>query len=84
MNLPELRHHRSSTLIDLCLTINTPSHVVNAGVLSVSISDHSLIYVVRKAHYVQGVPRMVHIRSMKQFNSEYYLRDLELKNWHNI
>ena len=21
---------------------------------------------------------------MKQFNSEYYLRDLEQKNWHNI
>ena len=27
---------------------------------------------------------MVHIRSMKQFNRGYYLRDLEQKNWHNI
>ena len=56
MNLPELRHYLYSTLlIDLCHT-NTSCHVVNSGVLSVSISDHSLIYVVRKAHYVQGVP----------------------------
>ena len=73
----------SRTLIDLCL-INTPSHVVDAGVLSLSISDHSLIYAIRKAHYVQGVPKTVHIRSMKQFNREHYLRDLEQKNWHNV
>ncbi len=79
--------HRSRNLvdpairpwIDLCL-INTPSHVVDAGVLPLSISDHSLIYAIRKAHYAQGV----HIRSMKQFNREHYLRDLEQKNWHNV
>ena len=73
----------SRTLIDLCLT-NTPTHVVDAGVVSLSISDHSLIYAIRKAHYVQGAPRMVHIRSMKQFDREHYLRDLEQKNWHNV
>ena len=46
--------------------------------------DTRLIYAIRKAHYVQGVPRMVHIRSMKQFNREHYLRDLEQQNWHNV
>ena len=61
----------SSTLIDLCLT-NTPSHVVNAEVLSLSLSDNSLIYVIRKAHHIKKVPRTVHIRSIKQFNREYY------------
>jgi hypothetical protein len=73
----------SRTLIDLCL-INTPSHVVDAGVVYLSISDHSLIYAIRKARYIQGVPKTVHIRSMKQFNREHYLRDLEQKNWHNV
>ena len=83
INEPTRITSSSRTLIDLCL-INTPSHVVDAGVLSLSISDHSLIYAIRKAHYVQGVPKTVHIRSMKQFNRKHYLRDLEQKNWHNV
>ena len=83
INEPTRITSSSRTLIDLCL-INTPSHVGDAGVLSLSISDHSLIYAIRKVHYVQGVPKTVHIRSMKQFNREHYLRDLEQKNSHNV
>ncbi len=64
INEPTRITSSSRTLIDLCL-INTPSHVVDAGVLFLSISDHSLIYAIRKAQYVQGVPKTVHIRSMK-------------------
>jgi hypothetical protein len=41
------------TLIDLCLT-NTPSNIVKSGVIHVSISDHSLIYMTRKANYIRG------------------------------
>ncbi len=78
INEPTRITSSSRTLIDLCL-INTPSHVVDAGILSLSISDHSLIYAIRKAHYAQGVSKTVHIRSMKQFNREHYLRDLEQK-----
>ena len=78
INEPTRITSSSRTLINLYL-INSPSHVVDAGVLSLSISDHSLIYAIRKAHYVQGVPKTVHIRSMKQFNREHYLRDLEQK-----
>ncbi len=83
INEPTRIMSSSRTLIDLCL-INTPSHVVHAGVLSLPISNHSLIYAIGKAHYVQGVPKTVDIKSMKQFNREHYLRDLEQKNWHNV
>jgi hypothetical protein len=46
----------SSTLIDLGLT-NTPTNIVKSGVIHVSISDHSLIYMIRKAIYIRGGPR---------------------------
>ena len=41
----------SSNLIDLCLT-NTTCHIVKSGVINLSISDHSLLYMIRKAHYI--------------------------------
>ena len=40
----------SSTMIDLCLT-NTLSTVVDSRVIHLSFSDHSMVYIVRKAHY---------------------------------
>ena len=73
----------TSTLIDLCLT-NTPSNVAKSGVIHLSISDRSLVYMIRKAHYVREGTRTVEIRSLKNFNRESFLRDLEQKQWDNI
>jgi hypothetical protein len=73
----------TSTLTDLCLT-NTPSNVAKSGVIHLSISDHSLVYMIRKAHYVREGTRTVEIRSLKNFNRESFLRDLEQKQWDNI
>ena len=63
-------------LVHLCLT-NTPSNVAKSGVIHLSISDHSLVYMIRKAHYVREGTRTVEIRSLKNFNRESFLRDLE-------
>ena len=49
---------KSSTMIDLCLT-NTLSTVVDSGVIHLSISDHWMVYIVRKAHYFQTGIRVV-------------------------
>ena len=40
----------SRTLIDLCIT-NSPDKVKASGVLSIGISDHSLVYLIRKTSY---------------------------------
>ena len=40
----------SQTLIDLCIT-NSPLSIVKSGVVQLSISDHSLVYVTRKVTY---------------------------------
>ena len=74
---------KSSTLIDLCIT-NSPANVVNSGVLHLSISDHSLIYLVRKAQYKRNGSRIVEVRSLKNFSRENFLRDLELKQCGNV
>ena len=55
-----------------------------SGVLHLSISDHSLVYMVRKAHYKRNGVRTVEVRSLKNFNRENFLRDLELKQWNNV
>jgi hypothetical protein len=59
----------SSTLIliDLCLT-NMPTNTFKSGVLDLSISDHSLIYTIRKAHYTHQGPRIINTRSMRNLN----------------
>ena len=40
----------SQTLIDLCIT-NSPLNIVKTGVVQLSISDHALVYMTRKARY---------------------------------
>ena len=63
----------SSSLTDLCLT-NSLTTVVDSGVTHLSISDHSLIiYVVRKAHYVQTDAKIIQASTMRNFNSENFL-----------
>ena len=65
----------SSTLIDRCLT-NSLTTVVDYAVLHLSISDHSLTYVVREAPYTQTETKTIEVRSMKYFNSENFLNDV--------
>ena len=73
----------SSTLIDLCVT-NTPTKIVNSGVLHLGISDHSLIYMTYKAKSERSGKRIIEIRSMKKFRKEQYLSDLKQQNWADI
>ena len=70
-------------MIDLCLT-NTLSTVVDSGVIHLSISDHSMVYIVRKAHYVQTGIRVVESRSMKKFNRDSFINDLRQQPWGNV
>ena len=47
INEPTRITDKSSTLLDLCI-INSLTNVLNSSVLHLSISDHSLVYMVRK------------------------------------
>lgn len=48
----------SNTLIDLCIT-NSPEKVTKSGVIHLGISDHSLIFLTRKAHQDRNGPRTI-------------------------
>ena len=66
----------SKTLIDLCFT-NYPDKARVSGTHSLGISDHSLIYLIRKSNcHVAGTNFPVSMRQFKNFNDEEFLNDL--------
>ena len=74
----------SQTLIDLCIT-NNLDKVKASGVLSLGISDHSLVYLIRKCTYHKApVNAFVEKRNFKNFNERAYLNDLNNLNWEEI
>ena len=48
----------SQTLIDLCIT-NYPEKISTFGVLPLGISDHSLVYIVRKSTYPKTTAKTI-------------------------
>ena len=51
-----------------------------SGVLSLSISDHNLIFAIRKTGIPRRSPRYVETRNFKKFNANAFLSDM--KNSH--
>ena len=83
INEPTRITKTSSSLIDLCLT-NSASTVVDSGVLHLSIRDHSLIYRVRRAHYVWSGTRTIKVRTLKNFSREEFVQDFNQQPWANV
>jgi len=72
------------SLIDLCVTV-TPDKIVRSGVMPLGISVHSLVYLIRKTHYtIPGCVKIISTRSVKNFNEEECLTDVELIQWDAI
>ena len=55
----------SSTLIDVCYT-NNPDKITRSGVYHLGISDHSLVFMTRKAKYEPMPSRTVQFRNWKK------------------
>ena len=74
----------SQFLLDICVT-NTPDKISVSGVQSHGISDHSLVYLVRKTTW-QGktVNSFVYKRQLKHFNESKFLNDLTTIDWNNV
>ena len=69
----------SSTLIDLILA--NSSCVSKAGVFHLGISDHSLIYVIRKFQRPKSEPKYIKVRSFKNFEEGLFLAELRNSDW---
>ena len=66
----------SATIMDHFIT-NKPEKISNSGVIHTGISDHSLIFAIRKVNIAQkDKENIAEIRNMKNFNKYQFLQDL--------
>ena len=73
----------SASTIDLILS-NTPENIVSSGVSHVGISDHSLIYAVRKFVFPKSKSIMREVRDFKHFSDRDFYNDLSQVPWEII
>jgi len=73
----------TKTLIDLCVT-NATDHTYRSGVIHTGISDHSMVYMVRKQSTEKTCPRTCQVRNFKHFSEEKFLKDIIGMQWSNI
>ena len=73
----------SATMIDLVLT-NVEENIHASGVIHLGISDHSLIYALRKFMLPKTNPGVREIRDYKHFDAELFVEDLSLMPWNEI
>ncbi len=83
IRLPTRVTDHSKTLIDLYFTSN-PELYVDCGVIQTSISDHYMIYAIRKGKPVKSVNNVIDYRCYKNFNEESFLNDLFDVPWINV
>ena len=74
---------QSKSLIDVIL-VNNQHRIVDSGVVSLSIGDHSLIYCVLKARVPKATPRTIEYRSFKGFDENALSQDLKNVPWHIV
>ena len=70
----------SNTLIDVVIT-NSKERLNHTGAYSLSISDHYLIYAIRKIGIPRGRPRFVEARDFKHFEESKFKLDLINAPW---
>ena len=74
---------KSSTLIDLAFT-NDTNNIAKSGVIHNGMSDHNIIYIVRKLVPPKRQEIMKEIRNLKYFVAEHSIYDLSNVPWENI
>jgi hypothetical protein len=65
----------TSSLIDHFYTTNT-NHIIYSGVTAITISDHYLIYGIRKFKTFKQSPRFIEYRDFKHFNEQDFMCNL--------
>ena len=81
INSPTRITERSQSLIDVIMTTNKEI-VTSSGILTSSISDHNLIYLLLDLKVPRAKPSYVSIRSYKSYNPTKFLEDLQFVPFH--
>ena len=74
---------QSKSLIDVIL-VNNQHRIVDSGVVSLSISDHSLIYCMLTAGVPKATPRTIEYWSFKGFDENAFIQDLKSVPWNIV
>ena len=72
--------NNSMTLIDHFIT-NEPQNISVSGVIPTAISDHYLVYGVRKFPTFRSKPRNITCRNMKDYDRNVFVQDLRNVPW---
>lgn len=70
----------SSTLLDVLLTTH-PQRFCYTTTLQLGISDHDMVVTIRKWKLPKPPPKLISYRSMKRFDSDIFLQDLNSVPW---
>lgn len=73
----------SSTLLDLIFVTNLEK-CFSSGVHALGLSDHSLIYLVRKSKKVHTEPRTITSRSFTKFNDKNFVDSVRTVDWDKV
>ena len=68
-------------LLLMYLLPNKEDNISHSGVYTLSISDHNLIYAVRKIGLPREQPKFIQSRNFKHFNEDNFLTDLKNASW---
>ena len=71
---------KTMTLIDVTLASH-PERYATCGKLHMGLSDHNLVYSVRKNKLPRAKARVIEYRSMRQFDLDKFLNDLNTVPW---
>ena len=66
----------TSSLIDDIVT-NTPEKISDSGAIHTGISDHSLIFAIRKISIMSKQENTIEIRNMKNFSEHNFIKKLQ-------
>ena len=83
INSPTRIASESSTLIDLIAT-NNPQNIRSSGVLSSGLSDHELIYCVRKLNWMRFPYEMKTFRNYANYDQHKFCKDLRDVDWESV
>ena len=70
-------------MIDLIFT-NRNENIVKSGVIHLAISDHSLVFAVRKIVAPKSWENVGYVRNFKNFDATAFLNDLSQMSWENV
>ena len=73
----------TTSLIDHILT-NTPEKISDSGVIHTGISDHSLVFAIRKISIIYKQENTLEIRNMKNFDKEKFTKELLKQHWEYV